>query len=163
MKHTVISELRERRGCAWAAHVKPIAYFLSRRMAAGQESRVKSMFRGSLQRQERDFGRAIPAHRNPHCSQADIRVKLKPTHFVSPHEVLLGQRGEIKRRQERHSDLASVRMPGKLQVDWKSRSFIGEVRFMSKENNCFVRGNAMQSLRQVGGLAEHIVDASQPN
>ena len=61
-----------------------------------------------------------------------------------PQDIFLGHDGQIKRRQQRNANLASMRMSGELQVDRKSCSFIGEVGFVREQNDRLAAGDTSQ-------------------
>ncbi len=82
--------------------------------------------------------------------------------MVGAPNIFLCQRWQVKRREEWKSDLAAVRVPGKLQVDGKFCRSIGEVWFMGEQNYSFSGGDAVHGLRQVGGSAHYIVHTGQP-
>jgi hypothetical protein len=115
-----------------------------------------------VQGQQSDFGRTIQAHRNPDGAQAGAGVERERTYLVGAPDIFLTQGWKVKRREQWNSDLTSVRVSRKLQVDWKMRGFIGEVGFMRKQNNGFAGGNAAQRLGEVGGVAENVIHAGQP-
>ena len=55
-----------------------------------------------------------------------------------------------------------MRVPGKLQVYGILRDDVGVIRFMHEHNDSLVAGHALQRLRNISMVAEHVIQAGQP-
>jgi len=76
----------------------------------GEISSLKLLFRGRPQGQQGDFGRAIQADGNPDRAQAGAGVERERTYIVRAPNILFRQFRQVKRGEERKSDLAAVRV-----------------------------------------------------
>lgn len=115
-----------------------------------------------LQRYQRYLGGAIQSHRNSDRADAGIGVKRERTNLVGPHYIFFPHCRQVERRKQRDPDLASVRVPGELQVYWEFRRLIRKIGFVRQQDNGFASGNAAQSFCKVSRSAEHVIHAGEP-
>lgn len=71
---------------------------------------LKLSFRRGPQGQQGDFGRTVQAHGNTDGAQAGAGVERERTYLVRAPNILFRQFRQIKRGEERKSDLAAVRV-----------------------------------------------------
>jgi len=88
--------------------------------------------------------------------------KAGGTNLVGPHYIFFSHCRQVERRKQRDPDLASVRVPGELQVYWEFRGLIRKIWFVRQQDNGFAGGNAAQSFSQVSRSAEHVIHAGEP-
>lgn len=113
-----------------------------------------------MQHEQRDFRRAIQADGDGNGSQACVGIEAHFTYAVTPQNVFPGHFRQVQSRKQGKSYL--VRVSGELQIDRKPAGYVGEVRFVREQDHRFAWGNATQSFTEIGGSADHIVDAGEP-
>jgi len=119
--------------------------------------------RGSgTQRDERDFRRTVHANGSADGAQAWIGVERESADLVQAPDIFVGEKGQIERTEKRYSDLASVGVARKLEIDRMARNVIGIVRLVGEEHGGFAGGNAVQGGVDIGGATENIVDTGEP-
>jgi len=55
-----------------------------------------------------------------------------------------------------------MRMSGELKVNGKSRSFVGKIGFVGKQDDSFASGNDAQRFGEIGRSTKHIIHAGEP-
>src|SRR5262249_31577177 len=86
------------------------------------------------QRDQRDFRWTVQPHRNTNRANPKIRVEHQLTELAHNSRILPSHLRKPWRSNTRKPNLASMRMPGQLQVHRSERHLVGEIRFMSEQN-----------------------------
>ena len=109
-----------------------------------------------------NFWRAVETHRYPDRANASIGVQSQWTNPAQSAWIFSRELWQVRSADERNAYLATMRVPGKLQIHWVVGNVIGPVWLMSQQDDRFVGRDPSQCQLEVGFSFQNVIHPREP-